>query len=130
MIDYFISESSNSEYEFVLPLQDESLSKEEKENLEFLVLSDQGAVVALEYGVAWEIPEFILEHMKKDRDLDLTKINNGKRNILPIPATFVIGKDGVVAWQYTSVDFRTWAEPEDIIKALKGLKKDKELNLN
>lgn len=105
-------------------MPDESLSKEDKENLEFLVLSDQGAVVASEYGVAWEVPEFILEHMKKDRDLDLAKINNGKRNILPIPATFVIGKDGLVAWQYTCVDFRTRAEPEDIIKALKELKKD------
>jgi peroxiredoxin len=109
-------------------MPDESLSKEEKEKLEFLVLSDQGAVVASKYGVAWEVPEFILEHMKKDRDLDLAKINNGKRNILPIPATFVIGKDGVVAWQYTSVDFRTRSEPDDIIKALKELKKDKELN--
>ena len=90
-------------------MPDKSLSKEEKEKLEFLILSEQNAIIASKQSVEWEIFEFILEHIKKDRDLDLAKINNGKRNILPILATFVIGKDNVVAWQYISVDFRTRA---------------------
>ena len=93
-----------------------------------LIIDDTVEIKRGKYSVSGEVPEFILEHMKKDRDLDLAKINNGKRNILPIPATFVIGKDGLVAWQYTSVDFRTRAEPDDIIKALKELKRDKEIN--
>jgi peroxiredoxin len=102
-------------------MPDESLSKEDIEALNFFVLSDQDAEVASQYGVAWNVPEFILQHMKRDRDLDLADINNGNRNILPIPATFVIDKNGVVVWQYTDIDFRTRAEPEDIISALKKL---------
>ncbi|MFT7004600.1 MAG: peroxiredoxin [Sulfurimonas sp.] len=102
-------------------MPDESLSKEDIEALDFLVLSDQDANVAAKYGVAWDVPEFILEHMKRDRDLDLADINNGNGNILPIPATFVVDKNGIVVWQYADVDFRTRAEPEDIISALKQL---------
>lgn len=102
-------------------MPDESLSDDEKDRLDFLVLSDQDAHVAAQYGVAWKVPEFILEHMKKDRALDLAEINNGNGNILPIPATFVIRPDGAVAWQYANVDFRTRAEPDDIIAALQKL---------
>jgi peroxiredoxin len=122
-----ISDFNTLEAKLVLispEVPDRSLSKNEKEKIEFLVLTDQDSIIASRYGVAWEVPEFILEHMKKDRDLDLAKINNGKRNILPIPATFVIGKDGLVAWQYTSIDFRARAEPDDIVLALKELKEN------
>jgi peroxiredoxin len=100
---------------------DDSLSKDEISQMGFQVLSDQSAKVALEYGVAWEVPEFLLEHMRVDRGLDLETVNNGNGNVLPIPATFVIGRDGKVAWRFVDVDYRTRSEPEDIIKALEAL---------
>lgn len=100
---------------------DGSLSNDEMSEMDFVVLSDQDAKVAAEFGVAWQVPEFMLEHMKVDRQLDLESINNGNAAILPIPATFVIGRDGVVAWRYVDVDYRTRSEPNDIIEALKGL---------
>ena len=100
---------------------DGSLTKSEINEMEFTVLSDQDAKVASAYGVAWEVPEFLLEHMRVDRKLDLEKINNGNGNILPIPATFIVGSDGVVKWNYVNVDYRTRSEPEEIIEALKKL---------
>ncbi len=100
---------------------DDSLGKDEISQMGFQVLSDQGAKVAVGYGVAWEVPEFLLEHMRVDRGLDLETVNNGNGNVLPIPATFVISKEGVVVWRYVDVDYRTRSEPEDIIKALKAL---------
>ncbi len=100
---------------------DGSLTKDEISNMDFTVLSDQDAKVARQYGVAWEVPEFLTEHMRVDRKLDLEKINNGNGNILPIPATFILGQDGVVTWSYVNVDYRTRSEPDDIIEALKRL---------
>ncbi|EPR71831.1 peroxiredoxin-like family protein [Cyclobacterium qasimii] len=100
---------------------DGSMTKNEISEMEFIVLSDQDAKVASQYGVAWEIPEFLIDHMRVDRNLDLEKINNGNGSILPIPATFVLGKDGVVKWSYVNVDYRTRSEPDEIIEALKNL---------
>lgn len=100
---------------------DSSLSEDEISKMDFIVLSDQNAKVAAAYGVAWEVPEFVLNHMKVDRQLDLESINNGNGSVLPIPATFVIGTDGVVSWRYVDVDYRTRSEPEDIIAALTAL---------
>ncbi|QXP54135.1 peroxiredoxin-like family protein [Cellulophaga sp. HaHa_2_1] len=100
---------------------DESMSTNEINSLGFSVLTDQDATVASHYGVAWEVPAFLIEHMEVDRKLDLKKINNGNGSILPIPATFVVGTDGLVQWSYVDVDYRTRAEPEEILEALKKL---------
>lgn len=100
---------------------DGSLTKDEINGMDFVVLSDQDAKVAVEYGVAWEVPEFLAEHMRVGRKLDLAKINNGNDNVLPIPATFIVGPQGVVRWSYVNVDYRTRSEPDEIIEALKNL---------
>lgn len=100
---------------------DGSLTESEISKLEFTVLSDQNAKVAAQYGVAWEVPEFLAEHMRVDRNLDLEKINNGNGSVLPIPATFIIGTDGKVKWSYVNVDYRTRSEPSEVIEALKNL---------
>jgi len=100
---------------------DESFSKSEIANMDFHVLSDQDAKVASTYGVAWKVPDFLIDHMKKDRNLDLEEINNGNANIIPIPATYVISKEGIVTWRYLDLDYRTRAEPDDIIEELKKL---------
>lgn len=100
---------------------DGSLTEDEISKMDFIVLSDQDAKVALQYGVAWQVPEFLTEHMRVDRKLDLEKVNNGNGNVLPIPATFILGQDGVVTWNYVNVDYRTRSEPEEIIEALKRL---------
>ncbi|MEP2237387.1 MAG: peroxiredoxin-like family protein [Maribacter sp.] len=102
-------------------IPDGSLTKSEISEMHFIVLSDQDAKVATEYGVAWQVPEFLLDHMRVDRNLDLEAINNGNANVLPIPATFILGKDGEVKWSYVNVDYRTRSEPEEIIEALKNL---------
>ncbi|REG88208.1 peroxiredoxin-like family protein [Winogradskyella sediminis] len=100
---------------------DGSMTENEISKMDFIVLSDQDAKVASAYGVAWEVPDFLMEHMRVDRKLDLENINNGNKNILPIPATFILSKDGVVIWNYVNVDYRTRSEPDDIIEALKSL---------
>ncbi|MDQ8183466.1 peroxiredoxin-like family protein [Pelagicoccus sp. SDUM812005] len=100
---------------------DESLSPEAIANLTFPVLSDQDAQVAAKYGIAWQVPELILEHMRADRNLDLKQINNGNGSVLPIPATFVLDGQGIVRWRHVDVDYRKRAEPDDILAALAAL---------
>lgn len=100
---------------------DDSLSKDEISEMVFQVLSDQSARVAVEYGVAWDVPEFLLNHMKVDRGLDLEAINNGNGNVLPIPATFVLDRNGKVVWRFVDLDYRTRSEPTDIIEVLRTL---------
>ena len=100
---------------------DQSLTKSKISQMNFTVLSDQNASVASQYGVAWEVPEFLLSHMRVDRNLDLAKINNGNTHVLPIPATFILDKNGTIVWTYVNVDYRTRSEPQEIIEQLQKL---------
>ncbi|MDN2662486.1 peroxiredoxin-like family protein [Psychromonas sp. 14N.309.X.WAT.B.A12] len=100
---------------------DDSLTKNEISEMTFEVLSDQNADVAAQFGVAWKVPDFVLEHMKVDRHLDIEKINNGNANIMPIPATYILDKEGTAVWRFVDVDYRVRSEPEDIINELKKL---------
>ncbi|MEO9947453.1 peroxiredoxin-like family protein [Paraglaciecola sp.] len=100
---------------------DESLSVVEKQELTFPVLSDQDAKLAEAFGVAWQVPAVLTEHMKNDRGLDLEKINNGNGSILPIPATFIINQAGDIVWRFVDVDYRNRSEPDDIVEQLKSL---------
>lgn len=99
---------------------DNSLAQIERDALQFTVLSDQDCRVATEYGVAWEVPALLLDHMRKDRGLDLVEINQGNGSRLPIPATFILNQDRQVAWKSVEVDYRTRAEPNEVIAALTG----------
>ncbi|TWT56028.1 peroxiredoxin-like family protein [Allorhodopirellula solitaria] len=98
---------------------DQSLSQAQQQELAFPVLSDQDARVASAYGVAWNVPDTILDHMRNDRKLDLADINGGNASVLPIPATFVLNRDGVVTWRFVNVDYRQRAEPADVVAALR-----------
>ncbi|CAG2534328.1 Peroxiredoxin [Maribacter dokdonensis] len=100
---------------------DASMTKNEISEMDFTVLSDQDAKVASKYGVAWEVPEFLLDHMRVDRNLDLKQINKGNGTVLPIPATFIVGTDGAIQWSYVNVDYRTRSEPDEIVEALKSI---------
>lgn len=100
---------------------DDSLSQKEINELEFIVLSDENAQTAEKFGVAWQVPQLLIDHMKNDRNLDLEQVNNGSGNVLSIPATFIIGTDGIIKWRYVNIDYRTRSEPEDIVTALAKL---------
>lgn len=100
---------------------DASMTNNEISEMDFTVLSDQDAKVASKFGVAWEVPEFLLDHMRVDRNLDLKQINNGNGTVLPIPATFIVGTDGAIQWSYVNVDYRTRSEPDEIVEALKSI---------
>ena len=96
-------------------------SSDKTKSLPYPVLSDHDSRVATQYGVAWNVPELILNHMRNDRKLDLADINGGNGSVLPIPATFVLDRQGVVTWRFVDVDYRKRAEPDDIVAALREL---------
>ena len=100
---------------------DNTLSTAEKDHLEFEVLSDRGNQVARAYGLAYPIPKVITAQMKGR--LDLTKHNGDDSNELPLGATYVIDREGVIRYAFVDGDYRKRAEPSGVLAALRGLKK-------
>lgn len=84
----------------------------------FPVLSDIDNGYALSLGLAiWlgeEVRQLYLEH-----GLHLETYNGNDTWFLPIPATFVVGKDGRIIDRYVDPDFRNRMEIADILAALR-----------
>ncbi|MFF2012733.1 peroxiredoxin-like family protein [Streptomyces sp. NPDC058195] len=99
---------------------DESLSLSEKQELAFDVLSDIGSATAKQYGVAFELSDELAAHYAGS-GLDLERVNSGHARTLPVPATFVIDRSGVIRWAFVDTDFTVRAEPAGILAALDAL---------
>lgn len=101
-------------------LPDNSLSTAEKLELAFPVLSDVGNVVAREYGLVFSLPED-LRSVYDGFGIDLPAANGDQTFELPVPATFVIDRDGSVAWRFVDPDYTHRGDPADVLAAVKAL---------
>jgi peroxiredoxin len=100
-------------------LPDRSISTAEKEGLGFQVLSDVGNAVAREYGVVFSLTEGVQENYEKA--FGLSAFNGDDSGELPLAATYVIDRSGIIRWAFLDADYRNRAEPADVIAALDRL---------
>ncbi|MBX9399221.1 AhpC/TSA family protein [Streptomyces sp. TRM72054] len=101
-------------------IPDESLTLAEKHDLAFDVLSDIGSDTAKQYGLAFDLPDDLAAVYDR-LGFDLQRVNDGHPRTLPLPATYVIDRDGVIRWAFVNADYTTRAEPADILAALDSL---------
>lgn len=101
-------------------IADESLTLTEKHGLAFDVLSDLGSDTAQQYGLAFDLPDDLAAVYDK-LGFDLQRVNGGHPRTLPLPATYVIDRDGTIRWAFVNTDYTARAEPVDIITALDTL---------
>jgi peroxiredoxin len=83
----------------------------------FEVLADVDCGVGLAAGVVFRIPKLYRDRLRPD----FAERHGNAGWFLPIPATFVLSQDGIVAWRFAEVDFSRRAEPADIIAAVRAL---------
>ncbi|MFD1292902.1 peroxiredoxin-like family protein [Lutibacter holmesii] len=101
-------------------LPDKSLSTSEKNELEFTVLSDINNKVGKEYGVVYQLNSTIASMYEKG--FGLSTYNGNSSSELPLAATYVIDKNGIIQYAFLDEDYKKRAEPSEIITALHQLK--------
>ncbi len=92
---------------------DVSLDTIEALDLEFPVLSDHDNRVAKQFNLVYEMtPENIEMYREIGRDIgELT--GTGKWE-LPVPATYVVDRDGRIAYSFVDLNHRRRAEPSEV----------------
>ncbi len=83
----------------------------------FPLLRDEGASVAAKFGAAYLVPDYMQGYYRSIL-VNIPFMNGEPSWRLPVPATFVIGQDGVVLWSQGHADFRVRPEPGDALKVL------------
>ena len=88
--------------------------------LHYEVLVDVDLAVAMAFGIVFRMPPLYTELLRR-RGVDLAERSGNPAWLLPIPATFLVGRDGVVLRAWVNRDFTQRAEPSDIVTALRSL---------
>jgi peroxiredoxin len=99
---------------------DQSLSTAEQKELNYPVLSDVGNAVARRYGLVYSVGDAVYTTLA-GVGIDLAAFNGDRSGELPLTATFVIARNGVIAWADVGADFKQRPEPSDIVAALAAL---------
>jgi peroxiredoxin len=80
--------------------------------LPFPVLTDPGCALAEQFGLVYSVPDYHREYYRSIL-VNIPFVNGDQSWRLPIPATYVIGRDGRVAFAEAHADFRVRPEPEE-----------------
>jgi peroxiredoxin len=102
-------------------LPDKALTTSEKNKLEFEVLTDLNHKVADQYGLLFKLTPEVEKLYGKFFDLSDYNGAEAGTDTLPLAATYIIGKDGKIAWAFLHHDYHMRAEPKDIVKFLEGM---------
>ena len=91
----------------------------EKKGLKYRLLSDSDMAAAKALGIAYKVDETIITKYKK-YDMDLESDSGQKHHLLPVPAVFVIGTDGVIQFSYVNPNYKVRIDPGLLVEAAKA----------
>jgi peroxiredoxin len=104
-------------------LPDNSLSTQEKNQLTFPVLSDVGNIEAKRFGIVFTLPTALVD-ANRAIGRELVEINGESGAAqLPMPATFVLDKSGVIRLAFVEEDWSKRLDPDIVLDTLRGLGK-------
>jgi peroxiredoxin len=93
----------------------------EGEGLAFSVLSDENQVTIDAFRVLYDAPPALKEVFVNTMGFDLSRQNADGTWRLPVPATFLIDRDGVVRVRHVDLDYRRRMDPQDVLDAVAAL---------
>lgn len=89
----------------------------DQHKLGFPVLSDAGNDVARKFGLVYRVPNY-QKQLYRSVFVNLPHLNGDESWELPLPATYVAGRDGMVLFAFASADYMERPEPSDVVAVL------------
>lgn len=99
-----------------------SVSTSRQNELTFAVLSDVGSTTAKAFGIAFDLPRE-LRPIYARFGHGIPDKNSNESWVLPIPATYVIDRDGTIVLAFVDIDYRNRLEPAQILAAVQAVAK-------
>ncbi|OLC98113.1 MAG: hypothetical protein AUH86_05935 [Acidobacteria bacterium 13_1_40CM_4_58_4] len=89
----------------------------DQHKLRFPLLSDAGNQVARQFGLVYRVPDY-QQAVYRRAFINLPFANGDESWELPIPATYIFGRDGTALYASANADYMERPEPADILKLL------------
>src|SRR5579864_2609252 len=97
----------------------QSFFMHDQHKLRFPLLSDAGNKVAYQFGLTYRVPA-LQEAIYRRAFVNLPFTNGDESWELPIPATFILDRDGTVLYASANEDYTERPEPDDIVNRIQS----------
>jgi peroxiredoxin len=99
--------------------------KSQRDNkLGFPILSDAKSEIANAFGVRFALQDYLIE-VYKGFNNNLAVVNEDPAWVLPMPARYVIGTDGIIAYAEVNPDYTQRPDPSELLPVLDRLNASK-----
>ncbi|MDH5598456.1 MAG: AhpC/TSA family protein [Cyclobacteriaceae bacterium] len=95
-------------------------AKEFAKNTEanFSIFSDPGGNIMRAYKVAFSVTEEYQSKIQESHNVSIAANNGADNAKLPVPATYIISKEGIVEYVHFDMDYKNRASVKEILKQL------------
>jgi peroxiredoxin len=105
----------------ISPDRPSELAKSAEEgHLSYTLLSDSSMETAKAFGLAFTVDGATLEKYK-GYGIDLEAASGEAHHMLPVPAVFLVGTNGVIEFVHANSDYKTRLAPEALLAAAKAV---------
>ena len=94
----------------------ETQAQEDIAGLDYTNLSNADAQAAIAFGIAFRASDRATDYVKNKGD-GYTASSMERHGILPVPAVFAIGKDGLIAYTFVNADYKVRLPADELLSA-------------
>lgn len=98
----------------------EHQAQEDIAGLDYTILSDADAQASIALGIAFKAAQRTVDYVNKKGD-GYRKSSMERHGVLPVPAVFAIGRDGVIAYTYINPDYKTRLPADELLAAARAI---------
>ena len=94
----------------------------------YTVYSDSALNATRAFGLAFRVDDELNERYLS-YDIDLEKASGENHHVLPAPATYIIGRDGIINFAYINPDYKVRLHPNVLLAAAQAYNENADIRL-
>lgn len=98
----------------------EDQAQEDIAGLDYTILSDADAQAAIALGIAFKAAQRTVNYVNKKGD-GYRESSMERHGVLPVPAVFAVGTDGVIAYSFVNPDYKTRLPADELLAVAREL---------
>lgn len=102
-------------------LEDET--QQDIDGSDYTIMSDANANAAMALGIAFRASDRTINRRHEKGD-DIEESSMSRHGVLPVPAVFAIGTDGVIAFSFAEPDYEIRLDADELLTVAKSLASD------
>ena len=100
-----------------------SLERETQDDiaaLDYTILSDADAQAAIAFGIAFRAAQRTIDR-RKEKGQDIEDSSMLRHGVLPVPAVYAIGRDGMIAFRFVDPDYKVRLPADELLAVAREL---------